>query len=34
MGFILTTTNLTKTYGKKDAAKDINMTVKGNERQL
>ena len=31
MGFILTTTNLTKTYGKKDAAKDINIHVREGE---
>ena len=28
MDYILTTTNLTKTYGKKDAAKDINIHVR------
>ena len=31
MEFILTTTNLTKTYGKKDAAKDINIHVREGE---
>lgn len=31
MGFVLTTTNLTKTYGKKDAAKDINIHVREGE---
>ena len=28
MNYLLTTTNLTKTYGKKDAAKDINIHVR------
>ena len=31
MGYILTTENLTKTYGKKDAAKDINIHIKEGE---
>lgn len=31
MGYILTTNNLTKTYGKKDAAKDINIHVREGE---
>lgn len=31
MGYILTTTNLTKTYGNKDAAKDINIHVREGE---
>ena len=29
--YILTTQNLTKTYGKKDAAKDINIHVREGE---
>ncbi|MEE3333382.1 MAG: ATP-binding cassette domain-containing protein [Ruminococcus sp.] len=31
MGYILTTQNLTKTYGKKDAAKNINIHIKEGE---
>lgn len=31
MGYILTTNNLTKTYGKKDAAKDVNIHVREGE---
>ncbi len=31
MNYILTTQNLTKTYGKKDAAKDINIHVREGE---
>ena len=29
--YILTTQNLTKTYGKKDAAKDINIHIRKGE---
>ena len=31
MGFIIETTNLTKTYGSKDAIKDINLHVSEGE---
>lgn len=31
MNYILTTNNLTKTYGKKDAAKDVSLHVREGE---
>ena len=31
MSFIMQTQNLTKTYGKKDAAKDININIREGE---
>lgn len=34
MGFMIETTNLTKTYGSKDAIKDINLHVSEGESMV